>query len=107
MLNFEKSISSTKEYFSKPKDGIKMSFMIDLVKKEQIWISKTILASISRDFVDSYVKTNIFMSIYIDNFAQNSQTHIFLSKWCNIYILVRASSVKDFTFDTLKSATSF
>ena len=36
MLNFEKSISSTKEYFSKPKDGIKMSFMIDLVKKEQI-----------------------------------------------------------------------
>ena len=35
MLNFEKSISSTKEYFSKPKDGIKMSFMIDLVKKNR------------------------------------------------------------------------
>ena len=35
MLNFEKSISSTKEYFFKPKDGIKMSFMIDLVKKNR------------------------------------------------------------------------
>ena len=35
MQNFEKSISSTKEYFFKPKDGIKMSFMIDLVKKNR------------------------------------------------------------------------
>ena len=35
MLNFEKSISSTKEYFVKPKDGIKMSFTIDLVKKRR------------------------------------------------------------------------
>ena len=36
MLNFEKSISSTKEYFFNPKDGIKMSFTIDLVRKEKI-----------------------------------------------------------------------
>ena len=36
VLNFEKSISSTKEYFFKPKDGIKNEFYDRFGQKEKI-----------------------------------------------------------------------
>ena len=35
MLNFEKKYQFNKRIFVKPKDGIKMSFTIDLVKKKR------------------------------------------------------------------------
>ena len=79
MLNFEKRISSQKNIFTSLRWYKNEFYDIFGQKKNRYESEKTTIASTSSDFFDGCVKTNSFMSIYIENFAQNSQTHSFLN----------------------------
>ena len=83
---------------------MKMSFY-DLF--EQIWIrKKPTIASTTSELSDGLRKNNSFMSICIENCAQNSQKNTAFWVLMEYLLLVKASSVKDFNFKPMKLATS-
>ena len=72
MLNFEKKYQFTKEYSYEPRMVEKWVLWYIWSKKNRYESEKTTIASTTSDFFNGYVKNNSFMSIYIENFAQNS-----------------------------------
>ena len=106
MLNFEKRNQFTKEYSYEPRMVEKWVLWYIWSKKNRYESEKTTIASTTSDFFDGYVKTTVLRQYTSKIVPKIVKTHSFFEYWCNIYFLVKASSVRDFNFKPMKSATS-